>query len=353
MKDMMNELKNDNKILKDQMLSELKNKKAISSFEHQIRELRKENSKLSHMLYDVAKVLDKQKYSHEKRESEYLAPFKKEINQLKEHINILKFDNEELQKELVRMRYGSYAQGSDSNTAHSTDQPGKKGSEDTEEIPQDFESLKKWNELINLLTQELGSMAGSEGLKIDTSHSDKKPFWKAIFTDFKGTFNDLRKINLTALFSDYKKANQRAMLDVYKFVKDFFTITEQAKQYTSRDDSLQWKNIGDFVSDLKEKWTNIKDRLYTSDLKQFFENVAGKTSSTGSASQKTGGVGSPSDVPFKQQEKQPDPADETKWVFNRAANREELRKVAPPEGEEEVNWYLKKGQHQEKGKRRF
>jgi hypothetical protein len=366
MKDMMNELKNDNKMLKEQMLSELKNKKAISSFEHQIRELRKENSKLSHMLYDVAKVLDKQKYSHEKKESEYLAPFKKEIDKLKEHINVLKFDNEELQKELVRTRYGGFAQ-QDSSTVE--DQLGKKGStrveEDVsaEEIPEDFESLKKWNELITLLTKELGSLAGTEGFKNEKIHSNVKSekskpvFWKAIFTDFKGTINDLRKINFTTVFSNYKKANQKAMSDVYKFVKDFFSVADQTQQYTS-DDS-QWKNIGDFVSDLKEKWTNIKDRLYTSDLKQFFEkhfkNVADESPRAESSSQKTEDVDNRKPSAHSKSEKkrdQTETADE--WMFKRAAHREELRNV--PETEEDVNWYLKKNRHlseDEKKERHF
>lgn len=377
---MIDDLKYDNKLLKDQMLSEMKNEKVLSSFEHQIKELRKENSRLNHMLYDVAKVLEKQQDSHEKKEAEYLAPFKKEINKLKEHINILKFDNEELQKQLVRMRYASYSQGGkDTSDDKSKEQKEKIKNEEAnsaDEIPLDINSLKKWNELISLLSKELSLSLENEGKEKHFSETKRNIiwYWKIFLQDFKGTFEDF-KANITSRISDYKKRHENTVSDLYKFVKKFFTV-EKNQQFvphgaSSTHDDSQWENIGDFFNDLKDKWTNIKNRIDTSDLRNFFKDFKmfgnAETSQHGSKETKTSAYeydrkptnvhsepdSTPSNVHFDSQKK-PDihfeserkfdkvqsNSEDSKWMFDRAASREELRSVEKED--DSVNWFLKK-----------
>lgn len=397
---MIEELKYDNKLLKDQMLSEIKNEKQFSSFEHQIKELRRENSRLNHMMYDVAKVLENQKETRDryhKKEADYSEHFKKEINKLKEHINILKFDNEELQKQLVRVRYASYSQdvnGEEKGKHH--DERGKEQKEETkyddtgsaEEIPLDINSLKKWNELISLLSKELSLSLGKDDIKIK-SHSEKRNIiwhWKAILQDFKGTFDEFR-LNITSKFSDYKKKQENAVSDIYKSLKKFFSPEEQnvpsgeessqwkttppgddSSQHKTGDDSSQWKNIGDFFRDLKDKWANIKNRIDTSDLKKFFKDFKMSRESapqytnqeaheynerkpandhfetTGRPSNNHyGSERKPANTRFESERKHGKvqaESEDSEWLFDRAASRAELRESEKEEGP--VNWFLKK-----------
>lgn len=373
MKHMIDELKQDNKMLKDQMLSEMKNEKVFSSVEHQIKELKKENSKLNHMLYDVVKVLEEQKDSQEKfkkKEPDYASPFKKEINKLKEHINILKIDNEDLQKQLVRMRYASYSQGGTDKTeekAKTHKDEIKPDEAFTEEISLDINSLKKWNELVTLLSKELGLSSENEPIKEEKPHSDFKDnvswYWKVFLKEFKGTFKDFKE-NVTSIFSNYKQANEKAVSEIYKFVKEFFTVEENNRQFAPPDaDSSQWKNIGDFVNDLKGKWTNIKDRIYASDVKDFLKNFR-KSGEADWPPEKTKSGGheshdkkpadferKPTTVHFEPEQKattEPDSeydivqtnSEDAKWMFKRAELRAELRDTEEEDPSE--NWFLKK-----------
>ena len=376
MKKMIDDLKYDNKLLKDQMLSEMKNEKVFSSFEHQIKELRKENSRLNHMLYDVAKVLEKQKDAHDKherKEDDYLAPFKKEINKLKEQINNLKIDNEDLQKQLVRIRYASYSQGAkDAN-----DDKNKKKKEEmkadevnsADEIPIDINSLKKWNELISLLSKELGLTLENEPHSKENSYSEIRKniswYWKVFFRDFKGTFDEF-KANITSKFSDYKKVQENTISDIYKFVKNFFTVKEQNNQQfiPPGEKSSQWNNFGDFFNDLKDKWSKIKNRIDTSDLKSFFKDfkMSGEDVTPQYESQKSKSSPyehnerKPTNVHYESERKSPNShfgsdkkhdkaqkeTEDSKWMFERAALRAELRET---EKDDEVNWFLKKNKH--------
>lgn len=375
MKEMIDDLKYDNKLLKDQMLSEIKNEKVFSSFEHQIKELRKENSRLNHMLYGVAKVLEEQKDAHDKhdkKESDYLAPFKKEINKLKEQINNLKIDNEDLQKQLVRIRYASYSQGA----KDTSDDKNKKKNEEmktdetnsADEIPIDISSLKKWNELISLLSKELGLSLENDPQSKGKSYSSRKNswYWKVFLHDFKGTFDDF-KANITSKFTIYKKVHENAISDIYKFVKNFFTVEEQNKQQfvPPGEESSRWNNFGDFFNDLKDKWSKIKNRIDTSDLKSFFKDfkMSVNEETPQYESQK------PKSSPYEHNERKPTNAhfeserkpsradfgsdrkhdkaqkdlEDAEWMFERAALHAELRDNE--KDDDEVNWFLKKNKH--------
>lgn len=374
MKEMIEDLKYDNKLLKDQMLSEMKNEKVFSSFEHQIKELRKENSRLNHMLYDVAKVLEKQKDAHdkyEKKESDYLAPFKKEINKLKEQINSLKIDNEDLQKQLVRIRYASYSQGSkdandDKNKKNMKEEMKADETNSADEIPIDISSLKKWNELISLLSKELGLSLENDPQSKGKPYSESRKnswYWKVFLHDFKGTFEDF-KANITSKFSDYRKVHENAISDIYKFVKNFFTVEEQNNQpfIPHGEEGARWNNFGDFFSDLKDKWSKIKNRIDASDLKRFFkdfkmperneethqyESLKSKSSPYEHNERKPTNLHfeserKPSSADFGSDRKHDKAQKDSEWMFERAALRAELR---DDEKDEEVNWFLKKNKH--------
>lgn len=376
MKEMIEELKNDNKLLRDQMMSEMKNDKMLTSFEHQIRELKKENSKLNHMLFDVVKVLEEQKDSQEKllgkKESEFLAPFKKEINKLKEHINILKFDNEELQKQLVRMRYASYSQGgkhTDESKMHEKDKKENKADKtknDESEIPVDLKYLKKWNELIDMLANQLG-VSDLKNFQNPHDGTKKKDWgWNSLKSNLKGTFDNLNNINISDLLSKYFKYNEKAMSDIYKSVSNYFNGAQQNVQqfydsFNNEDATLhteQNKNIWDTLKDLSGKWAEMKNKFYSSYLRKSFPIKTGfrkpstsedtreyfdaKTADKKDQTEETVDFSKGKHLVTQRVSIDPEQKD---WQFERAAHRAELRES---EEESSVNWFLKKGKEEEK-----
>ncbi|KFM74934.1 hypothetical protein X975_17203, partial [Stegodyphus mimosarum] len=337
LKDLVKELKFEKKDLKNQMISEIQNDKIFPALEAQIKELKEENLKLGDMLQDVILELQKQTTSYEKEfEKKGMASqelFKNEINKLKEQINILQFDNEELQKQLVRMRYGRYPyQSQDDSTNQDGDKIETAGgktkpqneengdnsseilTEEIRKLRSDLHSeilkLKNWNELVEVLKKEFLKSTeddesnfesdetnyGDEKQTKNKKHYDQKRknydwSWKDLKKKFKGSIKNFPNINISEMFTKYMKYNKKMVEDVFKSFGHHFRKAQEEtqkilKSHTSEDARKDmeydiWSTFGDLgkkLSEMKNGFFKMDNKNYRShegkhdDVPEFQEN---------------------------------------------------------------------------------
>ncbi|XP_054707188.1 uncharacterized protein LOC129216990 [Uloborus diversus] len=380
---LITELQLENKNLKNQVMLEMQNDKIFLALEEQMKELKNENVKLQEFILS----LQKQSSTENKNKKETHNFYKKEINYLKEQINLLQFDNEELQKQLVRMRYGSYLSKTETgkedmeNEENSSEILSNEVKELRKDLQNEISKLKKLNELIEFLTKELQKSESKEkfsfGTKTDEKmHTDRKGShwgWKNVKKNIEDYVQNIQQINISDLFSKYVSNSKIPLEDAFKNIGYFFKATQ--KEINSQKEYLKERWDNDFkatLEELGEKWSELKTQYFK--MNDNTENAEENENSKPEFSNVfTDSYRNPEEIKPKThhyqandemsrkrhfaekylQEKHrqdgkinEDDLQSKSWVFERAAERAKLRES--DEEDESVNWFLRRKSTDEK-----
>ncbi|CAL1261154.1 unnamed protein product [Larinioides sclopetarius] len=310
MKERMNALQSENDELKNLVQSKLENDKLLIALEEQIKSLKGENFKLSESMKALVSQLEEQTAILRKdKETKVQDPYRSEIEKLKEQINILQIDNEELQKQLVRTRYGIYSPHSKETNGipsvdgkeESKDKPDDKENRDNsseilvEEINElrkklytEVEKLKSWKDSVQHLVKKLGngyagSSAESEKQNFDTKESfdhsrsssewnkqsksgkkDKKKdsdwSWREVKKNIRETFEGLQDIDVPNMISNY--VDKKKIEGVFESVGHYFKkAQEKTKKVLVFNNDVN-QEMWNFFGQLRNQWNDISNKYY-------------------------------------------------------------------------------------------
>ncbi|KAG8190726.1 hypothetical protein JTE90_024860 [Oedothorax gibbosus] len=305
--DQVEKLKKENDHLKNQVISsKMEDEKLFLILEEQIKAMRSENHKLSKSMQFLIRQMEEQtailREENEKEDRD--DPYKEEIDKLKEQVNILQIDNDELQKQLVRMRYASYAQNSESTSdgeagkdkvkqGKNDDTNEKKPDMLVEEIEKlkrklysEVKDLKDWKGAINKLIRRFNlkenqGQEGKDGFENKQTTDEKprkndkegykKPNW--VFSnpweDFKRNVKDtFDNINVSDMFSKYASVNKKKVKGYFDSVNHYFKkAQEKTKKMLNFNDNGK-HNVWNFLGDLRKKWGDMKDEFFKNNFKK-------------------------------------------------------------------------------------
>ncbi|KAF8764859.1 kinesin-related protein 4-like [Argiope bruennichi] len=311
MKERVNALQAENNELKNLVQSKLENDKLLMALEEQIRSLKDENFKLSESMKALVAQLEEQTaILRMDKETKVQDPFRSEIEKLKEQINILQIDNEELQKQLVRTRYGIYSPHPQEQKANPSseeketkDKPDNKENRENsseilmEEINElrkklytEVEKLKSWKDSVQHLVKKLGNgYTGSSAEEDKPDLKDKESFahsrsssekermkkskpgkkdrkfsdwsWRDVKENLKDTFEGLQDIDVPNMFSNYV-VDKKKIEGVFESVGHYFKkAQEKTKKVLNFNNDIN-QEMWHFFGQLRNQWNDISNKYY-------------------------------------------------------------------------------------------
>ncbi|GBN17456.1 hypothetical protein AVEN_7112-1 [Araneus ventricosus] len=309
MKERMSALQTENDELKNLVQSKLENDKLLMALEEQIKSLKNENFKLSESMKALVAQLEEQTAILRKdKETIVQDPYRSEIEKLKEQINILQIDNEELQKQLVRTRYGIYSPHSKEPNANPSveekeepkDKADNQDNRDNsseillEEINElrkklytEVEKLKSWKDSVQHLVKKLGNgYAGSSAENEKQNFESKESFdhsrsssewikkpkpgkkdrkfsdwsWRDVKKNLRETFEGLQDIDVPNMISSY--VDKKKIEGVFDSVSHYFKKAQEKtkKVLTFNNDVNQ--EMWNFFGQLRNQWNDISNKYH-------------------------------------------------------------------------------------------
>lgn len=287
MKEQVDELKKENSFLRSHVISsKLEDDKLLLTLEEQINALKIENRKLGNSLQSLIAQMEEQTAVFRKEnEMRHKDPYKSEIDKLKEQVNLLEIDNEELQKQLVRMRYGAYTHNSE-NTKDGKDdvEPDKNENpnvftEDIEKLKaklySEVDDLKEWKDAVTNLIRRLNenekndqenkdnfeNIKYNKGEKNERSNKEQKWSdwsWKDLKRNFKDTFDS---INVSDMFP---KVDEKKVKGYFDSVNHYFKKAQEKTKKILNFNENGKDEVWNFLGDLRKKWANMRNEFFKS-----------------------------------------------------------------------------------------
>lgn len=319
MKEQVDELKKENANLRNHVISsKIEDDKLFLILEEQIKALKIENYKLGNSLQLLITQMEEQTAVFKKEnEMRKIDPYKSEIDKLKEQVNLLEIDNEELQKQLVRMRYGAYTHNSENNKknehgigtqehdpesqyveAEKEEESDK--NEDTNENVHNFlaeeieklktklysevDELKDWKEAITNLIKRLNEKEkknpkGQDSLENKNTAEEKfrkhskedkneRPnkeqkwsdwSWKDLKRNFKDTFDN---INVSDMFSKYTSVDEKKVKGYFDSVNHYFKKAQEKTKKILNFNENRKDEVWNFLGDLRKKWADMRNEFF-------------------------------------------------------------------------------------------
>ncbi|XP_042907705.1 glutamic acid-rich protein isoform X1 [Parasteatoda tepidariorum] len=317
----VNKLITENEHLKSKVLAKIEGGKLFGELDEGVRDLKSENYKLHKAMQTVIHQLEEQTNAIKRgiggKGDSLKDPYRKEITKLKEQINLLRIDNEELQKQLVRIRYGkhpTHAENQENKEQRSSSTSDLEQDKDQQQeiqelrrkLDEEVAKLKNWKDSIEDFVKEIEKPHKGEGFpkknhRDEYHHEEKhkekfddeklkerydeekrkekydeekrkhkkknKRFynwsWKEIKNNFKGTIENFPDVSdMISKYVLFDKKKVEGILDyICHYYKKAQDKTQKILESYSVDEKTQnvKNDIWTLMGEMKNKWIHMKD----------------------------------------------------------------------------------------------